>query len=194
MSTQWGPSQSHTCLFLHRCCKHSIILDISNNNNNLLKTENALSTSRECVHVKRSMRTAWKQYSLLIDISSILQERAQFCTSTTNQRQLMLHTTNFMYAARKPSVYFTSVFKVHHLKRGAWTVLYSTREITKRNADFWKGSKTHTVNPDMIWMQILSNLVSKGNKTSKTGPCVPRRRFTHSTHCSLVLEVQIFWL
>lgn len=137
---------------------------------------------------------AWEQYSLLIDISSILQECAHFCTSTTKQRQLMLHTTSFMYAAQKPSVYFTSVFKVYHLNRGAWTVLYSTRGITKRNADFWKGGKTHTVNPNTIWMQILSNLVSKGNKTSKTGPCVPRRRFNHSTHCSLVLEVQIFWL
>lgn len=104
--------------------------------------------------------TAWKLCSLLTDFYSILQEHVHLWTSTTNQRQFMLHTTDFRYAARKPLVYFISVFKVHHLKRGAWTVLYSTRKITKRNADFWKGSKTHTVNPNMIWIQILKLLVT----------------------------------
>lgn len=188
MSTQWGPAQSHTCLLLHRCCKHSVILDISNNKNNLLKTENALSTSRECVHDDSMGAVLTPDWHLQHSARTCSFLHIYYKSKAVNVAHY------YMYAAQKPSVYFTSVFKVHHLKRGAWTVLYSTREITKRNADLWKGSKTHTVNPNTIWMQILSNLVSKGNKTSKTGPCVPRRRFTHSIHCSLVLEVQIFWL
>lgn len=85
----------------------------------------------------------------------ILQGRVHFHSSPTQQRQSVLHTTNLSYAALKPFLKFTFVFKVHHLKRGAWTVLYSTGKSTKRKADFWKGSKTYPVSPNMVWMKIL---------------------------------------
>lgn len=49
-----------------------------------------------------------KPYSFLNDFYSILQERVHFYLSTTNQRQSMLHTTNFRYAVLKPfsKIYF----------------------------------------------------------------------------------------
>lgn len=59
------------------------------------------STSRECVHVKRFMITVMKLHSFLNNFDSILQERVHFYSSTTNQRQSMLHTTNFRYAVLK---------------------------------------------------------------------------------------------
>lgn len=40
-------------------------------------------------------------YSFLNDFDSILQERVHFYLSTINQRQSMLHTTNFRYAVLK---------------------------------------------------------------------------------------------
>lgn len=42
-----------------------------------------------------------KPYSVLNDFDSILQERVHFYMSTTNQRQSMMHTTNFRYAVLK---------------------------------------------------------------------------------------------
>lgn len=119
------------------------------------------------------MTTAWEQYSLLIDISSILQERAHFCTSTTNQRQLMLHTTSFMYAARKPSVYFTSVFKVHHLKRGAWTVLYSTRKSRKGTQISEKAVRLTQSIQTRFGCKSLVTWYTKEIKHQKLGPVFP---------------------
>lgn len=67
-----------------------------------------LSTSRECIHVKRFMITVMKPYSFLNDFDSILQECVHFYSSTTDQRQSTLHTTNFRYAVLKPfsKIYF----------------------------------------------------------------------------------------
>lgn len=84
------------------------------------KFENAsrLALLEKCIHVKRFMITVMKPHSFLNDSDSVLQERVHFHSSTTNQRQSMLHTTNFRYAVLKPFSKITFVFKVHHLKRG----------------------------------------------------------------------------
>lgn len=67
-----------------------------------------LSTFRECIHIKRFMITVMKPYSFLNDFDSILQECVHFYSSTTDQRQSTLHTTNFRYAVLKPfsKIYF----------------------------------------------------------------------------------------
>lgn len=113
LSTQGGPaSQWHTSFFLlHKCFKHSIILDISNiSSEGFFKLWKCItfSTSRKCIHVKRFMITVMKPCSFLNDFDSILQEHVHFHSSTTHQRQSTLHTTNFSYAVLKPfsKIYF----------------------------------------------------------------------------------------
>lgn len=99
--------------FFYTNIQHSIILDISNTSSEeffffLIWKCIRLSTSRECIHVKRFMITVMKPYSFLNDFDSILQECVHFYSSTTDQRQSVLHTTNFRYAVLKPfsKIYF----------------------------------------------------------------------------------------
>lgn len=78
-------------------------------------------------------------------------------------------------------------------------MLYSTGKSTKRKADFWKGSKTYTVGPNIVWMIILKKWPASwySKKKLKIGPCFPKKVLTLiSPHFLIVhwFKNAIFWV